>query len=116
MNLHLDALASLLNFLGGSLLAIEALRIRQAAKERRGTEILLNAINRNNQAQPDEAMTIYDEQQTPLQTRDAIEDWFAKRSSRYAWIGFCFISAGFALDLAIKLFPSLRISGIVEDF
>jgi hypothetical protein len=105
MQFHLDVLASISNFAGGLLLALEALNIRSAVKERRGTEALLDAIKRNNEKKPgpSEDLPIYDDSETPLRTREAIEEWFAKRSSKYAWVGFVFLALGFGLDLISKL-------------
>jgi hypothetical protein len=105
MPFHLDVLASITNFAGGLFLALEALHTRRAVKERRGTEALLDAIKRKNQrsADSDDSLPIYDDNETPLRTREAIEEWFAKRSSKYAWIGFSFLSVGFGLDLISKL-------------
>ena len=108
MAYHLDVVASLFNFVGGVLLALEAMRTRRAVKERRGSEILLDALKRRQekQGQSKEETSIYDDTGRELRTRDAIEDWFAQRSAKFAWIGFIFLALGFTFDLISKIFPS----------
>jgi hypothetical protein len=98
LSIHLDTIASGFTFAGGVVLAIDALCVRRRIKQRRGTETLVEAIKKFGDND-----LVYDPNNTPLNTRGAIEDWFAERTLRFAWIGFILLSVGFGLDLFCKL-------------
>jgi hypothetical protein len=95
--IHLDAAASCFNFIGGVILANDALRVRKNLKKRRGAEILVDTAKGNG----DENL-LYDSDNNPLRDHKAIEDWLSERTFRSGWIGFSFLVIGFGLDLISK--------------
>src|SRR5689334_15581988 len=97
-SIHLDAVASGFTFVGSAVLAIDALGVRRRLKQRRGTEVFIQAVK--NSGDDD---LVYDPNNKRLNTQQAIEDWFAERTLRFAWIGFAFLGIGFGLDLICKL-------------
>jgi hypothetical protein len=96
-NIHLDALASLLSFVGAGILSIDALRVRGKVKQKGGLEKLVEAIRRSGATG-----LLYDDNGTPLETAKDIEGWFAGREFRLALWGFLLLAAGFALDIICK--------------
>ena len=96
-NIHLDALSSLLSFIGAAVLSVDALRIRRKAKQKRGMEKLVEAIRRSGADG-----VLYDDNGTPLETAKDIEGWFSGREFRMALGGFLLLAVGFALDIFCK--------------
>jgi len=90
----LEVLGSFLNFAGGAVLSLDAIRIRRRMREEAGASLLLKAI----QQQGDKAV-LSDEAGRPLSTEAAWQRWFAERSFRLAVLGFGLMTAGFFLEM-----------------
>jgi|HubBroStandDraft_6_1064221.scaffolds.fasta_scaffold214318_2 hypothetical protein len=98
----LELIAACFTFAGSLVLCLDALRVRRTLKQRRGAETLVEVIKKLGQ----EGL-LQDSGGRVLDSPKTIEDWFAARSFRMAWVGFMLLSSGFALDLYSKLVNSL---------
>ena len=98
---RLDALASTLNFIGGAILAVDALTAGRRSKARRGMSILVEAANHLG-----EKDLLSDPQGHPLKNESSIERWVDWRTMRAARIGLALLAVGFGLDLYSKVFQN----------
>ena len=92
---YLEIAASVLGFLGGSVLSLDALCAVRRVRQELGKDETLTAVQA--------AGGVYvDEHGNPLTSPSSLRRWFAARSVLWARIGFSLMSAGFFLDLLAK--------------
>jgi len=116
--IHLDAISSFLSFAGGAVLVVDALMVQRRIRQRRGAEILVAGFMKADGesqsaesddrkpadgARPKETYLIVTPAGKPLANFQSIEEWFAERTFRNAWIGFSLLTVGFALDIFCKV-------------
>lgn len=101
LNLHLDAVASLLNFIAGIVLATDALRARKRTKIKRGGEKLVEGLKERG-----DGGLIVDPSGNALNDIPSLENWADRRTVTGARVGFWLLAAGFGLDLFSKLFSN----------
>jgi hypothetical protein len=122
IEIRLDVAASFLNFLGGGVLAFDALTASRRTKVKRGGEKLSQAIEKSEQKNPvlgagdiplsspsPETIEKSEEENPaigpgdlPLTSR-SLENWADNRTIWAARIGFCLLTAGCGLDLYSKM-------------
>jgi hypothetical protein len=91
----LEIVASVLGFLGGSVLSLDALCAVRRVRQEMGKDATLQAVQAA-------GGTYVDEQGNPLTSTFSLRRWFAGRSVLWARIGFSLMTAGFFLDLLAK--------------
>jgi hypothetical protein len=118
IDVHLDALASSVNFIGGIFLAIDALTARRRTKVKRGATKLVQGLAQEDakdkmsagagQPPAPAAPTRSEKIQSPdgeiLDSIEALENWADKLSTKRARTGFILLAIGFGLDLFSKVF------------
>ena len=127
IEIHLDALASAVNFAGGIVLAKDALSARRRTKVKRGGEKLIEGlqnteatdetrhphsnevIEKENKLDPDgdqavESVKVQDPQGNIIDSIKALEDWADRLTMEKARLGFILLAIGFGLDLFSKIF------------
>jgi hypothetical protein len=96
MSTHcLEIAASVLGFLGGSVLSLDALCAVRRVRQEMGKDATLQAVQAA-------GGTYVDEQGAPLTSAFSLRRWFAGRSLLWARIGFSMMTGGFFLDLLAK--------------
>jgi hypothetical protein len=91
----LEIAASLLGFLGGSVLSLDALCAVRRVRQEMGKDETLRAVQA--------AGGVYvDQHGRPLTSAFSLRRWFAGRSVLWARIGFSLMTAGFFFDLLAK--------------
>jgi hypothetical protein len=98
MPMSLELYSAVLSFLGGGLLSFDALRARQRIRTESGAKTFLNilkALNENN--------LITDDSGKQLSSETALELWLARQSTKWAWLGFVLMTAGFVLQILVAL-------------
>ena len=96
-----EIIVTLMNFSGAAILSIDALRIRQSAKEKAGAEKLIHYLSLIGKGD-----LVTDTNGKPLDSEAAIEEWLGTRTQRLGWIGFTLLALGFLLDLMVKITAS----------
>jgi hypothetical protein len=120
IEIHLDAIASSANFVGGMFLAIDALTARRRTKVRRGGEKLMEGLKAADAGrqighavpETDQPLGPKVEESGKIQSPDgyvldsieALEDWADRLSAEKARVGFILLAIGFGLDLFSKVF------------
>ena len=107
IEIHLDAVASLITFGGGTLLAVDVLTVGSRTRLRRGGEKLLEGLKKEETSDEDHN----EHKQNPLQTPDgeafdsdrALEDWAGRLRTRTAVWGFVLLACGLGFDLFTKV-------------
>ncbi len=94
---ELGIFASLLTFLGGFALVVEALFVRRKIRAEAGARRLLDIMKAHGAEE-----VLVDKSGKPLNKEKALRLWFAERSLRWSWIGFGLLTGGFLLDLIAK--------------
>ena len=109
IEIHLDAIASSINFAGGIILAIDALKARRRTKVRRGGMKLLEGLRKTDaggQVQPADIPSRSGQVQSAdgyvLDSNEAFEDWADRLTTKKARFGFILLAIGFGLDLFSK--------------
>jgi hypothetical protein len=107
IEIHLDAVASALNFSGGLVLALDALSSVRRTRIRRGALRIVSVLGKANSSA----------KQIPIQTTDGsdldspekVDDWMDRMTNRNALIGFVLLTLGFGSDFFAKAIfnPSL---------
>jgi hypothetical protein len=98
IDVHLDAVASLLNFGAAVFLALDALSAQRRSLIREGTEKFLKGLKSIG-----ETGAVVDQAGNPLKDAQSFEKWLNGRTTKIARIGFGLLLAGFGLDLYSKL-------------
>jgi hypothetical protein len=125
IEIHLDAIATSVNFVGAVFLAIDALRARRRTKVKRGGAKLIKGLTEADappkvqslgrdaysEQTPDpnmhvEAGEIQSADGHVLDSIDALEDWADRLTAERARIGFLLLVVGFGLDLLSKVFSN----------
>jgi hypothetical protein len=111
IEIRLDAIASSINFIGGIILAVDALTVRRRTKMKRGGQKLLEGLQKigeegqiqspggNKVAEP---AGIQDPDGNLIGSVEALEDWADRLTTRKARTGFICLVVGFGLDLISK--------------
>jgi len=92
---HLELASSILGFLGGSVLSLDALLAVRRTYEERGAEAAQKAANKA------QGVNV-DAQGNPIRSAYKLRLWFAQRSVIAARIGFLSMALGFLLDVIAK--------------
>lgn len=122
VDVHLDSVASCINFIAALVLAFDALTATRRTKIRRGGQKLLEGLKKeeaNSQTQVRES-TLQPEQKSgsdapaeldkvrspdgyAIDSIAALEDWADRLTTRKARWGFALLALGFGLDLWAKI-------------
>jgi len=94
----LEISSSLVAFVGGALLTRESLRVRGRIRAESGLERLRQILEAERAGG-----VLTDKDGKSLDSKEALQLWFAERTVRYSWVGFILVSLGFILDLIAKL-------------
>lgn len=95
--MSLELFSAILSFLGGGFLSIDALRSRRRVRAESGATELLKILNQ------EAAANLTDEDGKPLNSEAALRLWLTKQTSRWAWLGFALMTAGFVLQIVAVL-------------
>jgi hypothetical protein len=125
IEVHLDAIASSVNFLGGIFLAIDALTAHRRTKVKRGGAKLVEGLQQAEArdkmsaqsataatgqppapAAPARPENIQSPEGQILDSIEALENWADKLTAKRARTGFFLLAIGFGLDLFSKLFSN----------
>ena len=98
MPMSLELYSAILSFLGGGLLSFDALRARRRIRAESGAKAFLNILKALN-----ENTLITDERGEQLSSETALQLWLARQSTKWAWLGFVLMTAGFVLQFLIAL-------------
>ncbi|WP_433970194.1 hypothetical protein [Tunturiibacter gelidiferens] len=97
VDIHLDALASTINFVAGIVLALDAFTAKWKTGVVRGWERLFEVLKAA--GKPD----ILDDPSGKPATSQSGEDWADRRTRKLAVFGFLLLALGFALDIYSKV-------------
>ena len=95
MVLSAELASAILSFLGGAMLSIDALRARHRARAESGAKKFLEIMRAHGTG-----TTLKDEQGRDLDSEAALALWRARQSTRWTWIGFLLMTAGFVVQIA----------------
>jgi hypothetical protein len=102
MPVSLELYSAVLSFLGGGLLSIDALRARQRIRAESGAKTFLKIM----EAHDAKTQIKDDETGAQLDSETALQLWLARQSTRWAWLGFVLMTAGFVLQIMAALTKS----------
>ncbi|HYU31940.1 MAG TPA: hypothetical protein VEW48_07240 [Thermoanaerobaculia bacterium] len=100
MSIPLDLVGSLLSFAGGVVLTVDAFLVRYNIRVEQGALQLREALERRQAGD-----VITSEAGDPLGSEKRLRLWLALRSLRRTQAGFALMTAGFLLDLFVRLAP-----------
>lgn len=97
----IEIFSSALAFAGGVFLTIESLCVRSRIRAQSGLDRLRDILDKTNAGK-----VLTDKHGKSLDSKGALQLWFAERTVRYSWVGFILVTLGFVLDLIAKLIRS----------
>jgi hypothetical protein len=92
----LELAGSILSFLGGLFLSIEAFLVRRRIRMEAGAARLHEILKKTR-------AVLEDGSGKPLESEKDLRVWLAERSLLYSWIGFGLMTFGFVLDILSQL-------------
>ncbi|OFV95242.1 MAG: hypothetical protein A3H28_07135 [Acidobacteria bacterium RIFCSPLOWO2_02_FULL_61_28] len=95
--LSLDLFSSILSFLGGAILSIDALRVKRSIGEESSAKHFLEILEKI-----PGSVGLRDKHGKSLNTERALQLWLSERSFQWAWLGFVLMTAGFFLEILTK--------------
>jgi len=98
MATSLELYSAVLSFLGGALLSFDALRARRRIRAESGAKALLKILKAHN---ADSVLT--DNAGRALNSETELQLWLAAHSTKWAWLGFLLMTAGFVLQIVVAL-------------
>ena len=96
MPISLELCSAILSFLGGAFLSFDALRARQRIRVESGAKTFMKILDAHN----DKGL-LTDEHGKQLDSETALQLWLARQSTRWAWVGFLLMTAGFVLQIFV---------------
>jgi hypothetical protein len=99
----LEIWSSVLAFMGGTLLTLDALLVGTRIRTERGAQRLKRALEERKKRGESKSFTLKDENGKALRTETELSLWLAKTTLHWAWEGYLLITAGFVLDFISKI-------------
>jgi len=89
----LDLVGSVLNFAGGAVLTLDALRVRARIRAEDGAQQLQELLEKSGAGQ-----LLTDKAGRPLNSPARLKLWLSASSLRWAWLGFALMTLGFLAE------------------
>jgi hypothetical protein len=96
MPISFELFGAILSFLGGAFLSIDALRARRRIRVESGAKAFMKILDAH-----DKKDLLTDDDGKPLSSETALQLWLARQSTRWAWVGFLLMTAGFVLQIFV---------------
>ena len=96
MPISLELCGAILSFLGGAFLSIDALRTRRRIRVESGAKAFMKILEAH-----DNKDLLTDEYGKQLSSETLVQLWLARQSTRWAWVGFLLMTAGFVLQIFV---------------
>lgn len=96
MPISLELCSAILSFLGGAFLSIDALRARGRIRVESGAKKFMEILDAH-----DKKELLTEKDGMKIDSETALRLWLAKQSTRWAWVGFLLMTAGFVLQIFV---------------